>query len=153
MQAITPYIVLCPSTAFFLLSLVTYISGIIEFNVMHKDDIWLVHPGLGMMFIMILTSIDWQHIFISLQIFAPMNIWSASMILAVFHWLFRTCFPRTYEKFREAKRKAEEEERAKALQKQRERDGDIEASVEGEGEVLAEGDVQEGISEETPLRS
>jgi hypothetical protein len=145
--------VLCPSTPFFLLSLVTYISGIIKFNVMHKEDIWLVNPGLGMMFIMTLASIDWRHIFVSLQIFSPINIWSASVILAVFHWLFRTCFPRTYEKFWEAKRKAEEEERAKALQKQGQRDGDIEASVEGEREVLAEGDLQEVISEETPLRS
>jgi hypothetical protein len=145
--------VLCPSTPFFLLSFVTYTSGIINFNVMHKDDIWLVNPGLGMMFIMILTSVDWQHIFISLQIFAPMNILSASIILAVVHWLFRTCFPRTYEKVREAKRKAEEEERAKALQKQRERDEDIEASVEGEGEVLVAGEVQGVVGEETPLRS
>jgi hypothetical protein len=145
--------VLCPSTPFFLLSLVTYISGIIKFNVMHKDDDWLGNPRLGMMFIMILFSIDWRHIFISLQIFAPMNIWSASIILAVSHWLFRTCFPRTYEKLREAKRKAEEEVRAKTSQKQRERDGYIEAGMEGEGEALAEGDVEEGISEETPLRS
>jgi hypothetical protein len=145
--------VLCPSTPFFLLSLVTYVSGMIKFNVMHKEDIWLVNPGLCTMLIMTLTSIDWRHIFVSLQIFAPINIWSASMILAVFHWLFRTCLPRTYEKFKEAKRKAEEEERAKALQKQRQRDGDIEASVEGEREVLAEGDMQEVISEETPLRS
>jgi hypothetical protein len=145
--------VLCPSTPFFLVSLVTYISGIIKFNVMHKDDIWLVNPGLVMIFITTLTSVDWRHIFVSLQIFAPMNIWSASMILAVFHWLFRTCFPRTYEKFREGKRQAEEEERAKALQKQRERGRDIEASMEGEGKVLAEGEVQGVVSEDTPLRS
>jgi hypothetical protein len=120
---------------------------------MHKDDIWLVNPGLVMIFITALTSVDWRHIFVSLQIFAPMNIWSANMILAVFHWLFRTCFPRTYEKFREGKRQAEEEERAKALQKQRERGRDIKASMEGEGEVLAEGEVQGVVSEDTPLRS
>jgi len=64
-----------------------------------------------------------------------MNIWSASVLLAVMHWLFRKCFPRSYAKFREAKRLAEEEERAKAVQKQRERDRDVEASMEGEGET------------------
>jgi hypothetical protein len=97
--------VLCPSTLFFLLSLITYILGMIKFNVMHKDDIWLVKPGLTMMSGIIITWIDWRHIFVSLHIFAPMNIWSASMISAVLHLLFKLCFLQRYEKFREAKRK------------------------------------------------
>jgi hypothetical protein len=63
----------------------------------------------------IVTSIDWRHIFVSLQIFAPMNIWSGTMTSAVLHWLFKLCFPQTYEKFRKAKRKAGEEERAKGF--------------------------------------
>jgi hypothetical protein len=159
-QAITPYAVLCPSTPFFLLSLLTFTAGIIKFNSMHKDDPWLAHPGYMMMVLTNITTIDWQNILISLQIYAPLNIWSISVGLAFAHWLFRMCFPRTYEKVGGVWRRSLEAwwrdleaQRAKAVQRQRERGIDVEAGVEGEGEAQAEGEAQREVSEETPLRS
>lgn len=83
------YVVLCPNTPFFLLTLVTYMLGMIKFNVMHEDDIWLVKLGPGFLCAIIFAQVDWRHIFASLQIFAPMMIWSASIALPIFHWLFR----------------------------------------------------------------
>jgi hypothetical protein len=152
-QAITPYAALCPSTPFFLLSLLTYTAGIIKFNSMHKEDIWLAHPGYMMMFIMNITTIDWRNILVSLQIYVPINIWSASVTLAFSHWLFRMCFPRTYERLGVAWGRGSEKQRAKTVQRQRERDIDVEARVEGEGEVQAEPGTQGEVNEETPLRS
>lgn len=77
----------------------------------------------------------------------PMNIWIASVLMAVFHWLWRVCFPRSYERVREAMRRREEEKKAKDLQGQRVGDADVEMGGDGEGEVRGD------VGEETSLRS
>jgi hypothetical protein len=153
-QAIRPYAVLCPSTPFFLLALVTYITGIIKFNITHKVNVLLGPHVYLMMFISaVSTSVDWRNILVSLQIFAPMNIWAASILLPVMDWLFGIWFPRTYEKMRERWRRAKEEKRAKVGARQEENDVDVEARLDGEEEVQAEYEMQGEISKETFLRS
>jgi hypothetical protein len=83
MQAITPYMVLCPSTSFFVLSLVTLITGIINFGNLYQGEIALT-GGYSMIF-----SIDWRNIFVSLQIFRPIDIWIANVLIVVIHYGLR----------------------------------------------------------------
>jgi hypothetical protein len=73
-----------------------------------------------------------------------MNIWMASVFMAIVHWLWRVCFPRSYERAREAMTRREEERKAKDVQGQRVGDADVEMGGGGEGEVRGE------VGEETP---
>ncbi len=125
----------------------------IKFNAMHTHDTWLFPSSLNMVIIMAWVAIAWSNILVSLRIYAPVGVWIGSVILAVLCWLFRICVPRTYDRFRVAKRKAEEQQKAKPMQKQGERVRDVEANLEGEGTVLADIEVQGEVGEETPLRS
>lgn len=71
----------------------------------------------------------------SLQIRLPMNIWMASVTMAVLHWLWRVCFPRSYERATEAMRRREEERKAKDVQREGVGDVDVEMGGVGEEEV------------------
>ena len=69
--------------------------------------------------------------------------------MAGFHWLWWVCFPKSYERAREAMRRREEARKAKDVQGQRVGSADIEMGGDGEGE----GEVRGEVREETPLRS
>jgi hypothetical protein len=138
-QAITPYTVLCPSTPFFLLSLLTFTTGMTKFYTMHKADFWLGN-GFFVMLVTIVPSLDRRNILVSLQIMVPTCIWIVSVFIAASMWFFKTCSPRTYEKHREARRE---------MQGQRERSKDVEAMAGGQEEVRAVRETQGEIGEET----
>ena len=138
---------LCPSTPFLLLSLVTFIAGIWKFNSLQAEHIYLA-DGYSMMIVMSILSIDWHHILVSLQIYLPIFIWIATVVMSVMHWFLKTCFPGLYARYREAKRL-----QAEQLRKERE----VAIEREGEGDV-EQGQqcgihVEEEPGEETPLRS
>jgi hypothetical protein len=95
-----------------------------------------------------LLSIDTKNILVSLQIWLPMNIWIASVVMALFHWLWWVCFPRHYERAREAMMRREGEE-GKAKDKQGQGLGDTDIEMGGD----AEGEVRGDVDEETPLKS
>ena len=80
----------------------------------------------------------------SLQIRVPMNIWVASVFMAIVHLLWRVCFPRSYETASEVMRRKEEERKAKDVQGQRVGDADVEMGGDGEGEMRGE------VGEKTP---
>jgi len=69
--------VLCPSTPFFLLSLLTFTTGMIKFYTMHKEDFWLGN-GFLVLLVTILPSLDRRNILVSLQIIVPTCIWIIS---------------------------------------------------------------------------
>lgn len=145
MQAITPYSVLCPSTPFFFLYLVSFLFGIFKFNSLHTEDLDLA-DGYSYCIITILLSIDWQNVLVSLQVTMPITIWSATVLLPIVHWLFKTCSPGIYVRYRQARR-LQAEELWKTMGR-----GEREDDVEAGGEAVEGGDVEEGIDEETPLR-
>ncbi|KAH8727354.1 hypothetical protein GQ44DRAFT_725258 [Phaeosphaeriaceae sp. PMI808] len=144
MIAITPYSVLCPSTPFFFLYLVSFLFGIFKFNSLHTEDLDLA-DGYSSSIIMCLVSLDWQNVLVSLQVTMPMMIWIVTMLLPIMHWLFKTFSPGMYVRYRQARR-SQAEELWKKMGRG-ERVGDVEAG----GEAVEGGDVEEGIDEETPL--
>jgi hypothetical protein len=136
--------ILCPSTPFFLLSLVTFIGGITKLNALHTED---VDVGAGYCYVLTanLISIDWRNIIASLQMFLPIGIWAMTMIAPVIHWCLKMCFPGQYRRYQDARRlRAEESRRKRESVREKERDGDME-----QGAVPLEGEADE----ETPLRS
>ncbi|KFY65576.1 hypothetical protein V496_02463 [Pseudogymnoascus sp. VKM F-4515 (FW-2607)] len=58
---LTPYSVLCPSTPFFLLCLISFLFGIFIFNSLHTEDLDLAE-GYSYFIIAALISIDWQNV-------------------------------------------------------------------------------------------
>ena len=92
MQAISPYSVLCPSTPFFFLSLISFLFGIFKFNSLHTEDLDLT-DGYSYFIIAGLFSLDWQNVLVSLQVTMPIDIWSATVLLPILHWLFKTFSP------------------------------------------------------------
>src|SRR2546429_8179371 len=102
MQAITPYSVLCPSTPFFFLYLISFLFGIFKFNSLHTEDLDLA-DGYSYFIIAGLLSLDWQNVLVSLQVTMPMVIWSATVLLPIVHWLLKTFFPGIYVRYRQAR--------------------------------------------------
>lgn len=149
-QAITPYSVLCPSTPFFLFSLITFFLGILTLALLHKDDLFVSTGWIGL-FAITVTGIDWRHILVSLQIFLPMNIWAVNFANIIVHWFARTCFPGWYARIAESMRLAEEERQRRAeeerLKNLAETEGRVDVEAEAGGEAQMEGDAHE----ETPL--
>ncbi|PVH91438.1 hypothetical protein DM02DRAFT_678092 [Periconia macrospinosa] len=143
--AITPYCVLCPSTPFFFLSLISFVFGIFRFNSLHTEDIDLIDGYSYFIFAGVL-SLDWQDVLVSVRVTMPIMIWSATLLLPIGHWLFKTFLPGTYWRYRQAMR-LQREALWKAINCRGETVGDVEA-----GEAVEGGDVGERINEETPLR-
>ena len=77
----------------------------------------------------------------------PIVIWSATVLLPIAHWLFKTFSPGRYGRYRQARR-LQAEEFWKIIEGRGEREGDVEAG----GEAVEGGDVEGRIDEETPLR-
>lgn len=76
-----------------------------------------------------------------------MNIWNASVALAILHPFWWVFFPKSYERAKEAMRRSGEEERkAKDVQGQGVADADVEMAEGAEGEVRRE------AGEETPTQ-
>jgi hypothetical protein len=146
MQAIIPYSVLCPTTTIFFLSLISFLFGIFKFNSLHTEDIDLV-DGYSYFIIVGLIFVGRQNDLVSLQAFVPIYIWSATMLLPIGHWLFKTFSPEIYWRYRQAIR-LQKEAIWKVINCREETVGDVEAG----GEVAEEGGVEERINEETPLR-
>jgi hypothetical protein len=134
--AITPYSVLCPSTPFFFLSLISFLFGIFKFNSLHTEDLDLA-DGYSYFIIAGLLSLDWQNVLVSLQVTMPIVIWSATLLLPIAHWLFKTFFPGIYGRYRQARR-LQAEELWKIIEGRGERVGDVEAG----GEAAEGGDVE-----------
>ena len=130
MQAITPYSVLCPSTPFFLLSLVAYVFGLYKYSALDTQEF---ERGFVYAYSIIsgLIHLDRHNILVSFQITMPLAIWTATIMIPVGIWMFRTIFPGTHRKYLEGKRKRDEEWK-KLLESKRERVGDVES---GEGAV------------------
>jgi hypothetical protein len=120
--------VLCPSTPFFLLSLVTFIIGIWKINTLHTEDLDI---GAGYMyaFTVSLISIDWRNIMASLQLFLPSTLWAMTVIVPVMHWCFKLCFPGLYKRYQESRLRAAERG-AKESQNESVDNRDIEAAGE-----------------------
>jgi hypothetical protein len=137
--------VVCPSTPFFSLSLISFLFGIFKFNSLHMEDLDLA-DGYSYFIIAGLLSLDWQNVLESLQVTMPIMIWSATVLLPIAHWRFRTSFPGTYWRYRQARRLQAEE--FWKIMGRGERVGDVETG----GEAVTGGDVEETIDEETPLR-
>lgn len=146
MIAITPYSVLCPSTPFFFLYLVSFVFGIFKFNSLHTEDLDLAN-GYPLFTITGLVSLDWQNVLVSLQVTMPITVWTATVLLPIVHWFFKTFFPGGYGRYREGRRLQAEKWR-KIMKGEGERVDDVESG----GEAVEGGDVDEGIDEETPLR-
>ncbi|KAG9229913.1 hypothetical protein BJ875DRAFT_473634 [Amylocarpus encephaloides] len=144
--AMTPYSVLCPSTALFLLAIITFLLGISTFNYLHTEDIDLV-DGYSYFVIAGLMALDWQNVLESLRVTLPILIWSATLLLPIGHWLLQTFFPGIYGRYRQAIR-LHREAMWRAIDCRGGTVGDVEAGRETE-----EGDGgDERIGEETPLR-
>lgn len=145
-KVITPYVVLCPSTPVLLLSLITFVTGIWKFNALHTEDIYLA-DGYSMILSMTIFSIDWHHILVSLQIYLPIFIWIATVMMPVMHWFTKTCFPGVYRRYREAKTaQAEEAKTQRESRREGGRELDVEQGQQGEVQV------REEAGEETPLK-
>ena len=108
MQAITPYSVLCPSTPFFLLSLVAYVFGLYKYSALDTQEF---ERGFVYAYSIIsgLIHLDRHNILVSFQITMPLAIWTATIMIPVGIWMFRTIFPGTHRKYLEGKRKRDEE--------------------------------------------
>jgi hypothetical protein len=129
--------VLCPSTPFFFLSLISFLFGIFKFNSLHTEDLDLA-DGYSYFIIAGLLSLDWQNVLVSLQVTMPIVIWSATLLLPIAHWLFKTFSPGIYGRYRQARR-LQAEELWKIIEGRGERVGDVEAG----GEAAEGGDVEE----------
>jgi hypothetical protein len=128
--------VLCPSTALFLFSFISFLLGIFTFNSLHTEDIDLV-DGYSYFIIICLMSLDWQNALISLQVIMPIVSWSATtLLLPIGHWLLKTFLPGVYWRYRQEMR-SQKEAMWKAINCREETVDDIEAGGE--------------IDEETPL--
>jgi hypothetical protein len=92
MQAMTPFSVLCPSTPFFFLYLVSFVFGIFKFNSLHTEDLDLA-DGYSFFIIAGLLSLDWQNVLVSLQVIMAIMIWNATVLQPIAHWFFKTFFP------------------------------------------------------------
>ncbi|KAE9364166.1 hypothetical protein N431DRAFT_388104 [Stipitochalara longipes BDJ] len=146
LTAITPYSVLCPSTPFFLLYLVSFVFGIFKFNLLHTEDLDLA-DGYSFFVIAGLISLDWKNVLVSFQITTPILIWSATVLLPIAHWFLKMFFPGIYRRYREMRRLQAEEWR-KIMEGGGEDVGDVEV---GRPDV-ERGDAEERTDEETPLR-
>jgi hypothetical protein len=148
-QAIIPYPFLCPSTLTFLFALPTFFLGIWKFNALHVkyDEVSVNYYYLPI----IILYIDWQHILVSLQIFAPMFILAVTVFAQVMHLGFSTCFPEHYRRHREGRKYLAEEKRVKALRKLSESARDVEVGSEEPEEpeeiMMVKGEVRETITE------
>jgi hypothetical protein len=132
--------VLCPSTALFLLSFISFLFGIFTFNSLHTEDIDLV-DGYSYFFIICLICLDWQNILVSLQVTMPIVIWSATLLLPIGYWLLKTFLPGIYWRYRQLMR-LQREALLKTIYCRGETVGDSEAG----------GEATEGrIDDETPL--
>jgi hypothetical protein len=120
--------------------------GIFKFNSLYTEDIDLI-DGYSYFIIAGVLSIDWQNVLVSLQVTMPILIWSATLLLPIGHWLFKTFLLGIYWRYRQAMR-LQREELWKIIEGWGERVGDIEAGEE----AVEGGDVEERINEETPLR-
>jgi hypothetical protein len=138
--------VLCPSTPFFFLSLISFLFGIFKFNSLHTEDIDLT-DGYSYFIIAGLLSLDQQNFLASFQVIMPIDIWSATMLLPIGHWILDMFVPGIYWKYRQAIR-LQKEAIWKAINCREETVGDIEAG----GEATEGGGVDNRINEETPLR-
>jgi hypothetical protein len=92
--------VLCPSTALFLFSFISFLFGIFTFNSLHTEAIDLI-DGYSYFIIIILICLDWQNALVSLQVTMPIVIWSATLLLPIGHWLLKTFLPGIYWKYRQ----------------------------------------------------
>lgn len=139
---------LCPSTPFFFLCLVSFLFGIYKFNSLHTEDLDLA-DGYSYFIITAVISLDWENVLVSLQVTMPIVIWSATVLLPIAHWLFKKLSPRLYVRYRQARRLQAEEmwEVWRMVVGRGERVGDVEAG----GEAVEGGNVEEVIDEETPL--
>jgi hypothetical protein len=138
--------VLCPSTPFFFLSLISFFFGIFKFNSLHAEDIDLI-DGYSYFIIAGVLSLDQHNVLVSLQVTMPIVIWSATLLLPIGHCLFKTFLPGIYWRYRQAMRLQRE-----ALWKTINYRGETLGDVEAGGEAVEGGDVEESINEETPLR-
>jgi len=79
----------------------------------------------------------------------PILIWSATLLLPIGHWLFKTFLPGIYWRYRQAMRLQREDLWKATIGCYR---GETVGDVEAGGEAVGGGDVEERINEETPLR-
>lgn len=75
-----------------LISLISFLFGIFKFNSLHTEDIGLI-DGYSYFIIAGVLSLDWQNILVSVQVTMPIVIWSATVLLPIGHWLFKTFLP------------------------------------------------------------
>jgi hypothetical protein len=96
--------VLCPSTALFLLSFVSFWFGIFTFNFLHTEDIDFV-DGYSYFIMAGLICLNWsrdsQNMLESLQVTLPILIWSATLLLPIGHWLCKTFLPGIYWRYKQ----------------------------------------------------
>jgi hypothetical protein len=79
----------------------------------------------------------------------PIVIWSATLLLPIGHWIFKTFLPGIYWRYRQAMRLQREALWKTTIDCCR---GETVGDVEAGGEAVEGGDVEEIINEETPLR-
>lgn len=90
-----PHFIACPSAITLIAATILFVTGIIRVNYHNRDDVLL--PFLIMWTVDSITdSIEWKRFFASLQMSAPIIIWSNSYFSALFHLIFRWAFPGYY---------------------------------------------------------
>lgn len=96
-----PYFMACPSTTTFIVAIILFLAGIIELNFHNRDDAWLPYFVMQML-ITTTMFIEWKKFFTSLQMFAPMTIWTCSGGSALVHPILRWALPDYYARSAEA---------------------------------------------------
>jgi hypothetical protein len=141
----TPTAILCPSTSLFILALVGFTLGVYKFHALQANP---YKNAVGLMINSnIWISIEWTNILVSLKIWLPINIWLASVIMAILHWLWWVCFPTNYGRAREAMKMRIENRKEKNKQEQGVKELDIEMGEAAKREATGE------VGEEMPLIS
>jgi hypothetical protein len=92
----------------------------------------------GMVWVMTILCIKWNHILASLQSCLAVNVWSGMTMSAIFHPIWRLLFPGCYARYVETKRLQREEAARKGEEAKRKR---LEAAM----------DMEAGMNEQTPL--
>ena len=97
----------------------------------------------GMIWIMTIINVKWNHILASLQNFLALNIWMGVTMSAIIHPIWRLNFPRSYARYAERKRQQSEEAKRKRLQRNAEG-----GAAEVPGHIT---DLEVGLNEQTPI--
>lgn len=90
-----PQFIACPSAITLIAATILFFTSIIRLNYHNRDDALLPFFIMGTVD-SITDSIEWKRFFASLQMSAPIIIWSSSYFSALFHLIFRRAFPGHY---------------------------------------------------------